>query len=325
MSKLLKGYLEDAEREARGRLFADLWPVAPDYQIAEGHVVAAGSVKGGRTYHPMGLLGLPVALAQAASGRERDVLEFVGRYGLLGYQQAVLYEPLITARHLEGDHSEHAAPLLGDPLAWFIAHAKTVKLILDLIGSLPKDVDVRTAIDLLRVRDGSRDTIEYTFACRGHLRPMRQRLARVLVSADGSYVATTKAAPRTVARHIIASVVNANITGVSRHVMVEWQPYDGDAEGFSSQFSSHSLLDVIYWQLADAAIGGLVRRCAYPLCGAFFIANSLKVTHCPPPAGDFGVSPCMNRHKQRKWRMSRQPSTTPTTAKKTTTKKGTRR
>ncbi len=311
MKRLSNSYIESLEGESQGRLFADLWPVAPDYRIddgqvcplAEGRVIPAGSFTGCRSYLPMREIGLPAELAKAATGHEADVLAFVRRYGLLGYGPAVFHEPLISARHLEGDHSENAPPLQGDPIAWFTAHAKTVKLVLGLIGSLEKDLDVRAAIDLLRVKDGQRESIEYDYACRGHLRPTRHRLARVLTTADGEYHDANRAEPRTVARNIIANVLNENIKGVSRHLVVEWQMDDTDAEGFSSLFGPHNLLDVIYWRLADAAIGGWVRRCAYPRCGAFFIAKSLKAKYCPPPSAD-SESPCMNRHKQRKWRIA---------------------
>ncbi|MEE2776346.1 MAG: hypothetical protein VYE73_06230, partial [Acidobacteriota bacterium] len=67
-------------------------------------------------------------------------------------------------------------------------------------------------------------------------------------------------------------------------------------------FAPQSLMDCIHWHLADSALGGWIRRCRDPKCGAFFVAKNNKTLYCPNPLGIKGASRCMNRHKQQKRR-----------------------
>ena len=106
--------------------------------------------------------------------------------------------------------------------------------------------------------------------------------------------------PRHAALFIVSTVLQKNLTGVSRTLLMEEQ--DDGRPGFTSVFLPGNLLDCVYWHLADAALGGWVRRCANPRCGDFFVAKSAKVKYCPALRGYKGVSPCMNQHKQQKHR-----------------------
>ncbi len=235
---------------------------------------------------------IPSALVKAATGQESDILAFARHYGLLGYAQAWRFPEELIGAHtwLKGSYDTTAARV-GDPVAWVVAHARTVKLLVDLLGSLSDDAAIGMAIDQLKVRrshaDGSHtEDLEYHAAERGYLRPRTTQVASM--------------PPRDTALHIISTELRANLTGVSRTLIVERQN-DG-RQGFTSLFTPCSLLDCIYWHLADAAVGGWVRGCANPRCGAFFVAKSDRVKYCPPLMGNRGVSPCMNRHKQQKHR-----------------------
>ena len=235
---------------------------------------------------------IPGALLKVATGQESDLLAFVRHYGLLGYDRAWRFpEEMIGARTwLKGSYDTRAARV-GDPVAWVVAHARTVNLLFDLVGNLNDDTAIRMAIDQLTLRESRADGsptehVEYTAAQRGYLRPSQTRLRLM--------------PPRDAALHIVSTVLERNLTGVSRTLLVEHQ--DDGRRGFTSLFRSRSLLDCVYWHLADAAAGGWVRRCANPRCGAFFVAKSDRVKYCPPLMGNRGVSPCMNRHKQQKHR-----------------------
>jgi hypothetical protein len=282
--------------ESRSRSFTDLWPVAPEYRIVDGHVcpLVAGkfiqqgtfhSFKGCRRYLPMAWPEIPRELAKVASGRESDVLDFVRRYGVLGYARAWRLEELVGAWLLEGGHEEGDPTLHGDPVSWVVAHAQTVRLVLELMGHLDDATALRAFLDTLKVTQvGHPEHYVYRVARRGDLYAMEMRSV-----SRGKH-------PLEVARHMIETILNRNLTGVSRVLIVEHQ--DNGHQGFASLFEPRNLLDCAYWHLADAAIGGWVRRCANPRCGAFFVAKSEKVKYCPPPMGNQGVSPCMNRHKQ---------------------------
>ena len=290
--------------ESRSRSFTTLWQVAPEYRIVDGHVCAlvdeqpvqhsaVHPAQGRRTYLPMARPELPAEFAKAATGKESDVLAFVGTYGLLGYELEVLGTRLIQ---LVGAPEPEPDPKGdGDPLTWILAHAKTVQLVLELLGLLDVDEHARgnaasSFLESLKVQDGDYETINYLAARRGCFYPTQHM--RPTTAAEGH---------RVLALNIVADVLNENSAGgVSRELLVE--PQEDGQQGFTAMFTFRNLLDCVYWHLADAASGGWVRRCGNPECGAFFVTKSARVKYCPPPMGHLGVSPCMNRCKQRKYR-----------------------
>ena len=293
----------DGLDDSRSRSFVNLWPVAEAYQVIDGYVCALVGGKvikpgalhrhpGCRPYLPMAHSEIPSAFAKAATGEESDILTFVHHYGLVGYDRAWRFpdEQMGARMWLQGQH-DTAAFQHGDPFTWVVAHARTVKLLLHLIGTLDDPAAIQGAIDELRVRHSSpngthEESIEYLAAERGYLCPSSTQI--VLMP------------PRQAALFIVSTVLEKNLTGVSRTLFIEEQ--DDGRPGFTSVFLPCNLLDCVYWHLADAALGGWVRRCANPRCGDFFVAKSAKVKYCPALLGYKGVSPCMNRHKQQKHR-----------------------
>ena len=289
--------------ESRNRSFVHLWPVAEAYQVIDGYVCAlvGGTLMRPGSLHthpdchrylPMARPELPGALAKAATGEESDILTFVHHYGLLGYDRAWrIPEELIGVRTLSKGQHDLAAFQHGDPIAWVVAHARTVKLLLHLIGTLDDPAAIQGAIDELRVRHSSpngthEESIDYLAAERGYLYPSPTQVAPM--------------PPRQAALFIVSTVLEKNLTGVSRTLLMEEQ--DDGRPGFTAVFLPCNLLDGVYWHLADAALGGWVRRCANPRCVDFFVAKSAKVKYCPALRGYKGVSPCMNQHKQQKHR-----------------------
>lgn len=287
--------------ESRDRGFTRLWMVAPEYRIVDHHVCplvdgklihpGPGDNRGMRNYMPMARPELPAELAKVST--EREVLTFVERYGLLGYTQAWrLEEAAGMATLYSGGEQAKQPSAPGDPVGWVIAHAQTVKLLLDLIGSLDKEAALREQIESLtveRTQSGGThisNVIVTRVARRGYLRPSQMEMRPT--------------PPREAALWIISHVLDRNLTGVSRELVVEY--HDDGQRGFTSLFTFCNLMDCVYWHLADAVVGGWVRRCAYPRCGAFFVAKSKRTKYCPPPIGNQSVSPCMNRHKQQSYR-----------------------
>jgi hypothetical protein len=233
---------------------------------------------------PMAQPELPHELAKARSGAEADLLAFVRRYGLLGYERAWSAEERAgVAALLGGDEEKSPGP--GDPVSWFVAHARTVGLVLDLLGSLREgDAAVAQQVDRLVAKNDGAEVLRVVTAARGYLRP---------TSWDGPKPSTR---PRDDAVALVQLALEPNLTGVIRTIGPR---IDEEGGALQSWFRPRNLLDSIYWHLADSAEGGWVRRCADPECGAFFVAKSDRVKYCPPPMGYRGVSPCMNRHKQR--------------------------
>lgn len=297
---------EDDFLESRARSFTDLWPVAPEYRIVDGHVcpmvdgrfIQQGSFhssKGCSLYLPMARPEIPGELAKAATGRESDILTFASHNGLLGYPQELLDTRLLgLARLSVPDEGEEEPPLRGDPLPWVLAHARTVQLVLDLLARLDDDQELRVFLQTLTVRTGNLETIDFNCARRGYAYQMHS--TRAQRPGEG---------PRDVALDLVATLLNEGLRGgVSRCLVVEHQK--DKRQGFSSLFQFHNLLDCVYWHLADAAAGNWVRRCKNPKCGAFFVARSEKVKYCPPQFvpgfENKSVSQCMNRDKARKYR-----------------------
>ena len=178
------------------------------------------------------------------------MLDFVWRYGLLGYSRAWRMEERPGARLREGGHGQGDPTIHGDPVPWVLAHAQTVRLLLDLMGRLDEHAALRGFLETLEVqREGQADAYVYRAAHRGYLDPKEWHSAR------------RDRQPRDVALHFIENILNQNLTGVSRASIVE--PQDNGHQGLTSLFEPRNLLDAIYWQLADAAaIGNRVRRCA---------------------------------------------------------------
>ena len=157
----------DGLDESRSRSFVNLWPVAEAYQVIDGYVCAlvGGKVTKPNTLHthvdcrrylPMAHPEIPSAFAKAATGKASDILTFVHHYGLVGYDRAWrIPDELMGVRTLLPGQHDLAALQHGDPFTWVVAHARTVKLLLDLIGTLDDPAAIQRAIDELRVRHSS--------------------------------------------------------------------------------------------------------------------------------------------------------------------------
>ena len=271
--------------ESRGRSFADEWPVAEDYVIQSGLVrPRVGGKPVAREYLPMAQPELPAEFAKVGGGDgEGAVLGFIRRYGLLGYAQAwrFPFEELGAAR------SRFYTPnLAGDPVPWLVAHARAVALVGELARALDEPEALSLQIGQLTVRAATGDEmLAFSVPGRGRTRP-------------GQVQMRPRKSPRESALEIIAHILNENLDGVSRTLLVE--PQDDRRLGLTSLFTPLNLLDAIYWLLADAVVGARVRSCL--ACKRFFMATSDRMKFCPPPMGLAGVSRCMNRFKQQQFR-----------------------
>ena len=173
---------------------------------------------------------LPRELARAATGAQADILEFVDRYGLLGFSSA---GKTAAARFSNPGAVEK------DPLSWFVSHARTVQTALQLLGSLTEGDD--TILDrvnsLTEMNEDESKRISYAVARRGDLLPVRKK-----VYADE---------PRLMVLAAIAGILNKNLSGVSR-----WVGVSENCQELESSFVPTNLADMVYWHLADAAVGG---------------------------------------------------------------------
>jgi hypothetical protein len=276
--------------ESRSRSFTNLWSVAEDYRVESGMVIVpvikgaalywpqfiyfeGGNLEGVNNYMPMSRPELPAEFSKIVGGNEEDILTFVRRYGLLGYHRAWGFYELPGA--LGYDRTAK-----GDPVPWILAHAATVKLVLELAQALENPDQLKIAIEKLKT--GSGDVLTYKAMSRS--------------SAYPSDVQTRFDNLRESALYVIASTLNENLGGVSRELIIEYDKQKRQ-RGLTSVFTPRNLLDCIYWHLTDAVIGGTIRTCGNQKCRRFFVATHRRMQYCPPSMGQVGVSRCMDAAK----------------------------
>ncbi len=248
-----------------------------------GRVVsrALGTSAAPTKYLPMPRTELPAEFAKVIS--EKDVLQFVGNYGLLGFSQASL-----TTMSAEPYPDETR-----EPIDWVLMHARTVRFILEMHDALRKPAALRRILEqaLTPVPDNPRTRVPgftmLTFAERGLLEPRQVRAEDYGYAPDGP-------TPSGFARNIIAEILNVNLAGVHRHV----------SPRLDSVWRAESLIDVVYWLLADAVSNRTIRRCHF--CGHFFTAaTTSKRQYCPPPRNSAGDGPCAQNDRARRYRLQK--------------------
>lgn len=105
---------------------------------------------------------------------------------------------------------------------------------------------------------------------------------------------------RAKAQALLALRLEPNLSGVDRVY---------DAETGKSVFRFRSLIQLIYWQIADGINGDRLRQCRE--CQAYFFADHDSREFCPPPRVDDEAlnrkkeSRCAKRHNQRGRRMKK--------------------
>lgn len=304
------------ESDSRG--FRTNWVIDEDYRIEEGVIkpLAHGSpisarFRSGRVlrerYMPMTRPELPFEFAKLADGTEVTILNFVRRYGLLGYSQAFestieiykMFEFLVNAPRGSAkaktstklpDFGEliHPEGHKGDPVAWVVAHAETVQFLIELNEALHQKKQLREKIEQITTI-GKAWPLQYGYAIRGQLQKT--------VCQNRQY---DKESDSDLLRRIITQILNANLNGgVSREVLVDMEPGARDPS-FVSTFAANSLVDAIYWHLANAFVGGSIKKCVY--CKRFFNATHLKRKYCPPTKGFSGEGACAQNDRARRKR-----------------------
>jgi len=268
------------------------WRVEASYAITdfEGRphlVVTSPAAAPSREYAPLAHHELPAEFARLATGEPDAVLHFAHEYGQLGYQASnddVGFEHMavLLGRQSAEEIRSHSPGRWGDPVPWIVAHARAVSLVGDLAAALDDRVRLKATLDRLTVRTSDEETL-MTFSC-----PMPTSIQ----PAPGCLpLAET---PRRSAQDVIATLLNANIGGVDRHIV------RGDQPELTSSFSLHNLLGAVWWLLADSVTAGTVQTCR--ACGQFFVAQHGHERFCPRPMGEEGKSKCMMRFKQQRYR-----------------------
>jgi hypothetical protein len=275
----------------------DEWPVGkPDLRSGRfrGKRIAVIAVNRSITrYRPLGRPELPGEFAKLARAEPAEIIAFIERYGLLGYQCAYSELELGAVAQL----GQYDPTIDADPVLWINAHAGTVRLILELAAALDDEERLAQRLEPLTIRtDREMSIVSYPAAVRGEL-PRRQFNLPVNDDVLGT------------AKTIISNVLNLNLAHISRKFM----PTENaeDRTRIASSLVPPNLLGSIYWLVADALAEARIRSCAH--CAAPFVAPTLKTQYCPPLMGTQAVSSCMNRDKQRRFRVKHSSKAAPKT------------
>jgi hypothetical protein len=230
-------------QESAGSGFVPVWGVATKYEVKRGVLREEGAPV--RAYNPFAAVELPTALARITSN-ELSPVAFASEFGLLGY-----------------DKLAPEKPRGGDPLDWIIAHSRTVALFLELIGLL---------------EEGDYAGLDYVLP-EASTGPYAWGATLVGLPTDVIRHELRRGIPAAaIARNYLSRYITENVVGVTRLLNT-----DAQRTRLASLFTFRGMIEAVYWQLADRAESGGVRRCRQ--CRHFFVARDKRQQYCPPFPG----------------------------------------
>ena len=293
--------------------FVSPWFVGT-YEVRAGHLHQLGyqDTLAMRSYWPIAQRELPTEFANLARGDEDAVLRFASLYGWPGAHGSVRS---ITSSARGGSLS----------LEWVWAHAQTARTCLELMERLQRRGPLRDRA-LRECLAGLEDAM---FAVGDHIlgnRGYRQLVHRAtplrvnFQTGESEWVEFEPGVQAVVeAEEVVAGLLTANLLGISRWIHPEYQRQTQGPRfvvtlkeasayhhrGFRSDFRFESLVQVIYWHVANAATGSRIMRCAAKGCGGLFAQRDPRQRYCPPAIDAVdkdgnGESRCAQRERKRR-------------------------
>ena len=239
--------------------FCTLWH-RREKVIQEGGVLKIQhKVSTGEFYAPAANPDLPCYLAEVHAGRITPQ-QFASEFGLLGHFALVPPERRMG----------------GDPIRWFMAHARTVYTCIQLLAEAQSG-------DAQHLRSILNSFPAGPYAEQGRI-------------YQKTFIATCDwpKRPRAVAFLIVRNLINPNLEGI------RFKLHEAKNRGGHIWLGFRALIEVIYWHLANLAANGRdgrsIHRCVE--CGQFFIAKDERQQYCPHPLAK-GRSRCASRHNVR--------------------------
>lgn len=251
-------------------------------------------------YAPLGQPELPAEFAKLADGDTAAIVRFYCTYGRLG----------------GGKPDEPDEP--GDPVDWVVSHARAVRLALDL--SARRD-DERALLELFAPLRRKNGDVEI------HVHDIRERYAEPMTiravnprAAALRGIASILGGDRSEGNLFVCRRVTAEAAALFRAdvsvpdeyeapperpapTLAECEAADDEEHVLVDGFDFADLLSAIYWKLADAVTGNTVRICAH--CSRPFVSTDAREKYCPRSMGNVGVSLCLNRARQKRFREAR--------------------
>ena len=251
--------------------FATLWDIRDTYEIENGELCQAGDRT--KIYAPMVQKELPSEISKLWNMNEENLLAFAQQYGWLGY------------RYFKNRQKKTA---MGDPLIWVWRHAQTLRLCLELLHALQKNTEkamLQVFNSCTQIQNGEVSAV----VADG---PFIRKSSWFL----GNHPSVPKNDVRALGKVILERILTKNIQGI--HAKLSYADYHDRKPTLPFQFSA--LIEVPYWQLANEAVGGWLKRCAADGCGAIFLQTDQRQLFCPK--GLRQESLCASRDRLRNWR-----------------------
>lgn len=274
----------------------DSWR-AGDKPFVEGLVVNDRSDEARRrAYRPQDFPLLPNALSKVKD--ERSALDFVRKWGLLGYSELLLSTLRLFDESAEGDEDKERAVRAevdqlagGDPLPWFLAQAKSVRFATELVEAL--QIDRPGAVGLvLAIHQTEWRPAEFAGASGASL---RFTLARGLEVRSREY--TELDSPR-MAMRIVEDLVASNTRTVRRILL---PGSSGNRLRWTTNMSA--LSEIVWSHVGDWADHGLVKLCELETCRTPFLVTDGRQRFCPADE-EGGKSRCAGLYQKRQQRRS---------------------
>ena len=233
-------------------------------------------------YEPLDHPELPAELANLHGATDTAVLEFAHRWGFLGHGELMRLsrEPrrLFPPTHPESTSTDR------EPVAWIRAHARNAWLALRILNELESlsseaseyVVDEGLINSLLLPREEPSD--DWIIACAVYLTDE----IKTAMFRGGNWVFQEEQVP-ILLNHAIVSMLR----GTLQRAILDF--YGTPETQFTFQFAFDSLLEAIYWHLANAAVRqsslgpGRYSQCRW--CGKFSLRTHSRQRFCSPQPG----------------------------------------
>jgi len=256
--------------------------------ISEGGIIKeiyAGKID---NYNPFDLPNLPNAFSKIHD--ESTAVIFVTKYGLLGYSWLV-------------DIGKRVG---GDPLWWVLAHAESIRFVLNLIAALSKNDDdaILKTLNTARVKSDRSVLSEEIKPIEG--KGILDASYKVAVGPYNAVIGNATFAPteegklKVHANYLIVKIVNENIKDIT------WNfHYDDSVNKIKPYFRVRALITAIWKMTGDMALisqetkGKGIRICDE--CERPFLVTDKRQRFCPPDRFS-KTSLCGSRHRMENYR-----------------------
>lgn len=250
------------------------------HAVDNGVVVQVNAPTDDEWYSPWEHKEIPTEFARLREADERAVLDFVDRWGVLGYL------PMFVSQNI--NEIDRLSVLrrngrIGEPLWWIWNHARTIRLLFTLLANIwgRNEAALRAYLDEI-MPDG---TLEFAY---GVHRNQVMALSPQNLSGPLAEAAT-----------IVHGIITPNMDMLRPELMM----FDSQTGELAWSHSTPALLPVVYAHIATAAVRSYgYYQCAYRLCDLMWPSECRQGPprqYCPPD-GTSSESRCSRKERYRR-------------------------